>query len=387
MRALAVAAALLAALLLVLKLGVGPRIEAGLNRVTPVALPEVSERARALHFSSDVVDMHADSLLFGRDLLERSDVGHVDLPRLQEGGVAIQFLTLVTVSHAGTNADATDPDAFDMLTLMGIAQLNGFAVKSPLGRALLQADRWRETIARSEEQLWPIRDQRELENLVARHRADPRTVGTLLGVEGAHALNDDVDNFDALFDAGVRMIGHTHFFDNAFAGSAHGLEKGGLTEQGELLLERMLERGVLIDLAHLSPVAVSQILDRADVPTVVSHGGVQATCPGPRNLSDEQIRRIAAGGGVIGVGYFEFAVCGRELSHVLAAMRHIADLVGADHVGLGSDYDGGTNVGFDTSQLPALTQALLDGGFSEQEVRGILGENVLRVLRQVLPEG
>ncbi|MGH0035061.1 MAG: dipeptidase [Myxococcota bacterium] len=387
MRALAITGAVLVALLLAMKLGVGPRIEPGINRVTPVELPEVSERARSLHFSSDVVDMHADSLLFGRDLLERSEVGHVDLPRLQEGGVAIQFLTMPTVSHVGTNADATDPDDFDLLTLMGVVQLNGFAIRSPLGRALIQAERWRRTIERSEEQLWPIRDQRELENLLARHRTDPRTVGTLLGVEGAHALDDDVANFDVLYEAGVRMIGHTHFFDNAFSGSAHGLDKGGLTEQGRLLLERMLEAGVLIDLAHVSPIAVGQILDRADVPTVVSHGGVQATCPGPRNLSDDQIRRIAAGGGVIGVGYFDLAVCGREISHVLAAMQHIAGLVGAAHVALGSDYDGGTNVGFDTSQLPALTQALLDAGFSEPEVRGILGENVLRVLRQVLPEG
>jgi microsomal dipeptidase-like Zn-dependent dipeptidase len=120
---------------------------------------------------------------------------------------------------------------------------------------------------------------------------------------------------------------------------------------------------------------------------VVSHGGVQATCPGPRNLSDDQIRRIAEGGGVIGVGYFELAVCGKDLSHVVAAMQHIAGLVGTDHVGLGSDYDGAVDVGFDTSQLPALTQALLDAGFGEADVRRILGENVLRVLRAVLPEG
>jgi microsomal dipeptidase-like Zn-dependent dipeptidase len=387
MRALAIAGAVVVAVLLGLKLGLGPRIEPMLNRVSPVELPELSERARTLHFSSDVVDMHADSLLFGRDLLQRGDVGHVDLPRLQEGGVAVQFLTLVTRAHVGTNPEATDPDDIDMLTLMGLAQLNGFAVKGPLGRALLQADRWHRTIERSNEKLWPIRNQRELANLLARHHADREVVGTVLGVEGAHALEGDVDNLDVLFDAGVRMIGLAHFFDNAFAGSAHGLEKGGLSEAGIALVDRMVELGVLIDLAHVSPVAVDQVLERVAVPSVVSHGGVQATCPGPRNLSDDQIRRIAEGGGVIGVGYFELAVCGKDLSHVVAAMQHIAGLVGTDHVGLGSDYDGAVDVGFDTSQLPALTQALLDAGFGEADVRRILGENVLRVLRAVLPEG
>ena len=100
-------------------------------------------------------------------------------------------------------------------------------------------------------------------------------------------------------------------------------------------------------------------------PTVVSHGGVKGTCPSERTLSDEHVRAIAAGGGVIGIGYWETAVCGREPRQVVAAMRHVVSLVGDDFVGLGSDYDGATTVGFDTSQLAALTQQLISEGFSD----------------------
>ena len=108
-------------------------------------------------------------------------------------------------------------------------------------------------------------------------------------------------------------------------------------------------------------------------PTLVSHGGVKGTCDNPRNLSDEHVRAIAAGGGVVGIGYFELAVCGTDPRDVVAAIRHVVDLVGDDHVALGSDYDGAATVGFDTSQLRALTQEMLEGGLPEDSVRKILG--------------
>jgi microsomal dipeptidase-like Zn-dependent dipeptidase len=118
---------------------------------------------------------------------------------------------------------------------------------------------------------------------------------------------------------------------------------------------------------------------------VFSHGGVVGTCDNPRNLSDEHVRAIAAGGGVVGIGYWKMAICGTELQHVVAAIRYVIDLAGDDHVGLGSDYDGATSVGFDTSALPALTQALLDAGLPESSVRKVMGENVWRVLEETLP--
>ena len=378
--------AALLVLLLISFFGVGAVVERFLNRLEPVALPEVSDAARALHASSLVADMHADSLLVGRNLLRRSRVGHVDLPRLQEGGVGLQFFTAATVVPLGLNIERNESDAFDLLTLLGMAQLSPFAWRGPLGRAELQADRLEETIEGSRGALVPVRTRADLEALLARRAQGGGPIGALLGIEGAHALEGDLTNLDVLFGRGFRMIGLTHFFDNEFAGSAHGAHKGGLTDLGRALVHRMEERGVLVDLAHVSPRATDEVLAMATRPTVVSHGGVKGTCPSERTLSDEQVRAIAAGGGVIGIGYWETAICGREPRQVAAAMRHVVSLVGDEHVGLGSDYDGATTVGFDTSQLAALTQQLRDDGFSDESIRKILGGNVVRVLRAVLPE-
>ena len=377
---------LLLLILLIAFFGVGAVVERFLNRLDPVTLPEVTGAARALHASSLVADMHADSLLTGRDLLRRSRVGHVDLPRLQAGGVGLQFFTAATVAPLGLNIESNESDAFDLLTLLGIAQLSPFAWRGPLGRAQLQADRLEATIAGSGGALVPVRTRADLEALLAQRARGGGPIGALVGIEGAHALEGDLANLDVVVARGFRMIGLTHFFDNEFAGSAHGVHKTGLTGLGRALVSRMQELGVLIDLAHVSPRSIDEVLAMATRPTVVSHGGVKGTCPSERTLSDEHVRAIAAGDGVIGIGYWETAICGREPRQVVAAMRHVVSLVGDDHVGLGSDYDGATTVGFDTSQLAALTQQLLDEGFSDESIRKILGGNVVRVLLEVLPE-
>ncbi|MGH7785567.1 MAG: dipeptidase [Candidatus Binatia bacterium] len=364
----------------------GAHAESLINTTRPVALPGVSAGARALHDASFVVDLHADSLMFGRDLVARSSVGHVDLPRLQDGGVGLQVFTAVTKVPLGFNVDRTDGTRFDLLTLVGLAQLSPRFASGPPARALIQAERLADAVARSGGLLLPVRSVAELDQLVARHSADRRVVGGLLGIEGAHALGDDAANLDVMFAAGYRMIGLAHFFDNAFSGSAHGLEQYGLTEQGRALVQRMQARGVLVDLAHVSARGIEDTLAMASKPVVVSHTGVRATCNNARNLSDEQIRAIAATGGVIGIGYWDTAVCGTEMRYVTAAMRHVIALVGDEHVGLGSDFDGATTPGFDTSALPALTQQLINEGVPEDSIRKILGGNALRVLHAVLPQ-
>ena len=184
---------------------------------------------------------------------------------------------------------------------------------------------------------------------------------------------------------GYRMIGLTHFFDNDYAGSAHGVEKGGLTQLGRQTLIEMERLGIIVDLAHLSPAAIDEVLDRATLPVVVSHTGVRGTCDNRRNLSDEHIRRIAAGGGVIGIGFWDTAVCGRGPAEIASAIAYVVELVGAQHVAFGSDYDGGTTVGFDASGIPSITQAMMDEGLSDRQIRRILGENVLRVFSETLP--
>ena len=286
MRGLPRKLAALLVLLLISFFGVGAVVERFLNRLEPVALPAVSDAARALHASSLIADMHADSLLVGRDLLRRSRVGHVDLPRLQEGGVGLQFFTAATVVPLGLNIERNQSDAFDLLTLLGMAQLSPFAWRGPLGRAELQADRLEKTIEGSRGALVPVRTRADLEALLARRAQGGGPIGALLGIEGAHALEGDLANLDVVFDRGFRMIGLAHFFDNEFAGSAHGAQKGGLTELGRALVRRMEERGVLVDLAHVSPRATREVLAMATRPTVVSHGGVKGTCPSERTLSD-----------------------------------------------------------------------------------------------------
>ena len=377
----AIVAVLVALLWLVLAL----QLEGFINKIEPTPLPEISPRARALHDTSFVADLHADSLLFGRNLLERSALGHVDLPRLQEGGVGLQVFSLPTIVPFGLNIENNERPGLDALTIAGLAQLSPVAFQGPAGRALYRAGQMRDYAKASDGQLFLIENRADLDRLLAARAEGGETIGALLSIEGAHAMEARPANLQVLFDAGYRMIGLTHFFDNRYAGSAHGVEKGGLTDLGRQTIARMEELGVIVDLAHLSPTAIDEVLDLATRPVVVSHTGVRGTCDNRRNLSDDHILRIAKGGGIIGIGYWEMAACGRAPADIAKAIAYVVQLVGADHAAFGSDYDGATTVGFDTSALPALTQALIDEGLSDGEIRKILGENVLRVFSQTLP--
>jgi len=381
-------AALFALPFLLLALGLGlwlaRNLEGLLNRVEPAALPEVSERAALLHRASTVVDLHADSLLFGRDLARRSSLGHLDLPRLREGGVALQLFGVVTRVPFGVNIDRNE-DRFDLVTPLACLRWLPECTASPFERLERQAARLADLVARDGDLVW-IRTREDLTRLLERRRAgDRNAVGVMLTVEGAHALEGDPANLERAFALGVRAIGLTHFFDDAYAGSAHGADQGGLSELGRRTVARMEELGIALDLAHLSPAAIDDALALATKPVIVSHGGARGTCDNARTLTDDQLRAIAAGGGVVGIGYWETAVCGTSPRDVARAIRYVADLVGDEHVALGSDYDGATTVGFDVSALPALTQALLDQGFSSPAVTRILGGNALRVLIQTLP--
>jgi microsomal dipeptidase-like Zn-dependent dipeptidase len=177
------------------------------------------------------------------------------------------------------------------------------------------------------------------------------------------------------------MAGLTHFFDNEVAGSMHGIAKGGLTELGRQVVPRMEALGMIVDLAHASHATVAEVLAMAKRPVVSSHGGVQATCKVNRNLTDDEVRGIAKTGGVVGIGFWDGAICSTRLEAAAKAIAYVRDLVGIDHVRLGSDFDGSTTTGFDASQVVAVTQALLDAGFSEADIRKVMGGNVLRVIR------
>ncbi len=344
-----------------------------------------SDRARALLQSATVVDLHADSLLWGRDLNVRGRRGQVDVPRLIEGNVALQVFTMVTKSPRGLNVDANSADAADDITPLAIAQRWPVAAWTSLtARALHQAERFRQTVARSEGRLIWIRSRADLDRYLEQRKRGQASTAGLLGIEGAHALDGKLENLDALYDAGVRLISPSHFFDNFAGGSSAGIAKGGLTEAGRELIRQMQAKGMVIDLAHSSARQIDDVLAMAKGPVMVSHTGVRGTCDNNRNLSDQQLRSIAATGGVVGIAFFDAAVCDATPAGIARAFRYAANVIGVEHLALGSDFDGAVATPFDATGLPQLFDALLAEGFSEADVRKIAGENALRVLRASL---
>lgn len=375
-------------------------VERSMNKVDGEPLIEVSDEAKALHKTLTIVDLHSDTLLWNRNLLSRADRGHMDLPRLEEGNVALQVFSSVTKTPKGQNYDANDADS-DNITPLVIAQLQPTRTwTSLLERSLWHAEKLERAVAKSDGELVEVTSADEIDQLLA-VRADKSRwpvlkpkyntplrgrppVGAMLSIEGLHNLEGKIANLDELRSAGFRMASLTHFFDTDLAGSMHGLKKGGLTDKGRKAVQRMEELGMVVDIAHCSHACVADILAIARRPVVSSHGGVQATCKVNRNLTDDEIRGVAKTGGVVGIGYWDAAVCGTSPRDAAKAMKHVRDLVGIDYVALGSDYDGATTVRFDTSQLVQVTQALLDEGFTEDEIRAVMGGNALRVLREDL---
>ena len=355
------------------------------NRLIPRPRPAISEAARRLHERLLVADLHADTLLWDRDPLQRSRRGHVDVPRLLEGHVALQAFTVVTKTPRHLNIESND-DRSDDVTLLAMAQRWPPATwRSLKERALHQARRLDEAAARSGGRLTVIRSRSDLATYLARRGGEPGITSGFLGLEGAHALEGDLANVEVLFGAGFRMVGLVHFFDNEFGGSAHGVAKGGLTGKGRDLVRRLEERRMLVDLAHASPRTIEQTLAIATRPVVVSHTGVKGTCDNVRNLDDDALRGVARTGGLVGIGYWETAVCGVGGAAVARAIRHATQVAGIDHVALGSDFDGAVAEPFDTAGLVEITDALLAAGFSEREVEKIMGGNVFRVLAEALP--
>ena len=362
-------------------------VEKGMNQVVATKLPTVSDSTRKLHAGLQIADMHEDTLLWKRDVLERATQGHVDLPRLIEGNVALQIFSSVTKTPKGQNYDANSAET-DNITLLTVAQLQPPRTwTSLLERSLFHAQKLERAAARSEGRLHVIRSPGELDALLAARAAGQKAVGGLLSIEGLQNMEGKIENLDRLYNAGFRMAGLVHFFDNELAGSMHGEKKGGLTPLGRQTVRRMEQLGMIVDIAHSSHATVAEVLKMAKRPVVSSHGGVQAVCKVNRNLSDDEIRGVAKTGGVVGIGYWDAAICGTEPEKVAAAIAHVRDLVGIDHVGLGSDFDGAVTTGFDTAQLVYVTQALVDRGFTPEEIGKVMGGNVLRVLRAGMVPG
>lgn len=359
-------------------------IEGNFNRVRNPPPYRIPAATAELQRSLFVADLHADSLLWGRDLLKRSTNGHVDVPRLQQAHVSLQAFTVVTTAPRHLNIERNSDDS-DLVKYLAI--LEGWPPRtwsSPKERALYQAQRLREFAANSGGALVLLRTRADLQSFAASRGTD--AVAAILGSEGAQPLEGKLENLNELYDAGFRMMSPTHFTDTEVGGSSSGARKGGLTKLGREWVRAMETKSMLIDLAHASPATVMDVTAMAHKPVVVSHTGVKGTCTNSRNLTDEELRAVARTGGVVGIGYWETAVCGADAGSVARAIRYAVSVVGAEHVALGSDLDGATTMPWDVTGTPLVTDALRSSGFSEHQIRLIMGENVVRVLSQALPE-
>ncbi len=299
--------------------------------------------------------------------------------------MALQVLSSVTKTPRGINYVKNDSTT-DQIQLLAVVSRWPWATwRSRTERSLFHAAKLDRAVAASNGRLVAIRSSVDLAGLLASRANEPNRVGILLSIEGLHAAEGKVENLERLYRAGFRMMGITHFFDNELGGSSAGVVRGGLTAFGREAVRWMEQHRVIVDLAHASPATIDDVLAMATRPVVVSHTGVLGTCSRPRNLSDDQIRRIAATGGVIGIGFWEAAVCGLTPDTIAAAIRHAVDIAGTDRVGLGSDFDGSTTTGFDVSRMVLVTDALLRRGFSDDDVRRIMGGNLLALLMSTLP--
>ncbi len=313
-----------------------------------------------------IVDGHTDYVLSlletGRDFLVESQIGHVDLPRARRGGLAA-MLTAVFIR------DEYLPQQAALRTI----------------RAL---DRLFEMIEASRGAICLVRSVADLEACLA-----GRAFGAILHFEGAEAIDPEFAFLRVAYRLGLRSLGLTWSRPNIFAeGVGPGDSGRGLTLLGRELVRACNELGILVDVSHLNDAGFWDVLAHSSRPVVASHSNCRALCPVARNLTDEQIRALAAQGGLLGINFHVgFLRPGAErpedasIDDVVAHIDHVADLVGVDHVAFGSDFDGATMPHDlpDAAALPRLVEALLARGYDDTALRKICYENWLRVLRAV----
>ena len=359
-----------------------PQQDAKMNPVTAHDPYPVSDSAKALHVDLLIADLHTDSLLWRRNPEKRWTRGHVDIPRLREGGVDIQIFSAVTKSPRGLNFDGNDADAPDDITTLAQVQLWPMRTWGSIyERAAFQAQRLQKLEKRSKNKLVIARTKSDLEQ--------PKgTLITLLLTEGSHPLEGKIENIERLYNEGYRAMGLQHFFDNELGGSMHGRSQAGLTEFGRQAVLEMERRNIMIDVAHSSRQTVRDVLAITQAPLFISHGGTISGCPktANRNLPDDILKEIAARGGILGVGYFGGAICDISPKGIAKEIIHATKLLGEDAVALGSDFDGTVTTSLDTSELAAITHELLAQGMDEPQIRKVMGENAKRFFSENLPE-
>jgi len=359
-----------------------PSTDADKNHVLPHNPYPVSAEAKALHNSIYVADLHADNLLWRRNSAKRQTRGHVDLPRLRDGGVDLQVFSAVTKSPRGLNFDENDANAPDDIALLSKVQLWPIRTWGSIyERAVYQAQRLHKIEAKAKNNLVIARKASDL------NQPDGALVGLLL-TEGAHPLEGKIENIAKLYNEGYRAMGLQHFFDNKLGGSMHGQSKAGLTEFGRKAVTAMRAQGIIVDMAHSSEAVVREVLALSPEPVFISHGGTISHCPktASRNLPDDVLLEIARRGGIIGIGYFDGVICDITPKGIAAAIIHANALLGPDAVALGSDFDGTVTTSLDTSELAAITHELLAQGMSEAQIAKVMGSNARAFFLRELPQ-
>ncbi|MBE3587146.1 MAG: dipeptidase [Thermoanaerobacteraceae bacterium] len=318
-----------------------------------------------LHRNSPVVDAHCDTLtameIQNRRLADVGRGGHVDLARLRQGGVKIQFFAAhIAPTHR----------------------------ERAVTRVLELIDRFYGELKLNEEEMMCITGAGDIQRV--QHTGK---IGALLAIEGGEALGGRLEVLRMLHRLGVRSLTLTWNHRNELAdGVSEGGTRGGLTRFGRAVVREMNRLGMLVDVSHLSEAGFWDVLEVSSQPVIASHANSRYVCDHRRNLSDDQIRALAARGGVMGLCFYPDFIhsTAPSLEKLLDHVDHVVSLAGAGCIGLGSDFDGieRTTPGLeDVSCLPRLTGALWRRGYREEEIRGILGGNFLRVLEQVLPSG
>ncbi len=311
-----------------------------------------------------VIDGHCDSLgdylMSKRTLTDASEKGHWDLPKAKEGNVALQFMAAFIESEY-------KPDR---------AIRRGFQLLDAANRF----------ISENKDAVFPILKIEDLFRI-----PDKQKVGILISVEGGEILGDNILMVDKIFEWGVRSLGLTWNQQNALGCGVGSLNpKAGLTLFGRQVIERLNQLGMLIDVSHLNEYGFWDVLEYSQYPVVASHSCTKALCAHPRNLSDQQLKSLAANGGVVGVNFnppFLTANPVAKREDVIRHISYIAEVAGVDMVGLGSDFDGIAEVPellTDASQYPGLAQDLRKAGFTNEEIEKIFNKNFMRLLLSVL---
>jgi len=369
----------------------------------------LSDQAKKLHSSSIVIDTHDDTtqrLLDPKfDLAIRHPDGNIDIPRMREGGLDAIFFSIWISSKI----------------------LGPEAVK----KALDQIDAVRETVRKNPNDLLLATSAADIREAKKQHK-----IAALMGVEGGHMMGNDLSVLRTFAALGVRYMTLTHMDNNEWADSSTDKPAHyGLTDFGKDVVREMNRLGIIVDISHVSDKTFYDVLETSKAPVFASHSSCRALCVAPRNMTDDMIRDLAKHGGVIQINYHvgflsqefrdyekahpeaekeihdevdkrcgsneacklttgdqvvrEFMNAGKlpkvDWTVIVDHIDHAVKLVGADHVGLGSDFDGAVMpLGMqDATHLPQITDALLKKGYSESDIRKILGENTLRVLSQV----